>query len=96
VATTAALHTARRLGLTPVLWTCWGRDWTPNATPDRVFRSVRARLSGGGTILLHDSDHCAAPRSWEVTLAALPSILTLCQARGFDVGPLGEHAVRPA
>jgi peptidoglycan-N-acetylglucosamine deacetylase len=93
VATTAALLAARRLGLTPVLWTCWGRDWTPAATPDRIFRSVRARLAGGGTILLHDSDHSAAPRSWEATLAALPSILALCRARGLDVGPLGEHHV---
>jgi peptidoglycan/xylan/chitin deacetylase (PgdA/CDA1 family) len=91
VASTAAVVTARRLGLTPALWTCWGRDWTRNATPDSVYRTVASGLTGGGTVLLHDSDHCAAPRSWEATLGALPGILTLCRVRGLEVGPLGEH-----
>jgi peptidoglycan/xylan/chitin deacetylase (PgdA/CDA1 family) len=94
VASTTALVAAHRLGLIPVLWTCWGRDWTSIATPDRIHRSVARRLAGGGTILLHDSDHYATPRSWEATLAALPGILGLCQARGLAVGPLGEHRVR--
>jgi peptidoglycan/xylan/chitin deacetylase (PgdA/CDA1 family) len=94
VATTAALFAARRLGLTPVLWTCWGRDWTATATPDRVLRSVRRRLAGGGTILLHDSDVTAAPRCWEAMLGALPAILAHCRAEGLTVGPLGEHGVR--
>jgi hypothetical protein len=31
------------------------------------------RLSGGWTVLLHDSDEFAAPRSWDATLAALPA-----------------------
>jgi peptidoglycan/xylan/chitin deacetylase (PgdA/CDA1 family) len=91
VATSSAVVTARRLGLAPVLWTCWGRDWTPNATPDSIFRAVLRKLAGGGTILLHDSDRCAAPRSWEQTLSALPAILTACQARRLAIGPLGEH-----
>jgi peptidoglycan/xylan/chitin deacetylase (PgdA/CDA1 family) len=91
VASTVAVVTARRLGLTPVLWTCWGRDWTRSATADSVHRSVLRKLAGGGTILLHDSDHAAAPRCWESTLAALPGILTVCRVRGLQVGPLGEH-----
>ena len=93
VASTAALGAARRLGLTPVLWTCWGRDWTPAATPDRVYRSVVRRLAGGGTILLHDSDASASPRCWEAMLGALPAILDYCRAQGLAVGPLGEHGV---
>ncbi|MBU2667997.1 polysaccharide deacetylase family protein [Actinoplanes bogorensis] len=95
VASTAALFSARRLGLTPVLWTCWGRDWTAGATPDSVFRAVRRGLRGGGTILLHDSDHAAASRAWEATLGALPAILTHCRVRGFEVGPLGAHGLGP-
>ena len=94
VASTGALVAARRLCLTPVLWTTWGRDWTATATPDRVFRSVRRRLTGGGTILLHDSDASAAPRCWEAMLGALPKILEHCHAEGLAVGPLGEHGVR--
>jgi peptidoglycan/xylan/chitin deacetylase (PgdA/CDA1 family) len=53
---------ARRLGLRPVLWTAWGRDWRADATPASVRASVGADLRGGGTILLHDSDRAAAPR----------------------------------
>jgi peptidoglycan/xylan/chitin deacetylase (PgdA/CDA1 family) len=91
VASTAAVVTARRLGLTPVLWTCWGRDWTGSATAASVERTVLRRLTGGGTVLLHDSDQFAAPRSWEATLGALPGILTACRARGWEVGPLRAH-----
>jgi peptidoglycan/xylan/chitin deacetylase (PgdA/CDA1 family) len=93
VATTAALVEARRLGLRPVLWTCWGRDWTASCTADSVYRSVMRRLDGGGTILLHDNDHAAAPKCWLATLSALPAILTTCSARGLRVGPLREHGI---
>jgi peptidoglycan/xylan/chitin deacetylase (PgdA/CDA1 family) len=93
VASTASLVAARRLGLTPVLWTCWGHDWAPNATPDSISRAALRKLAGGGTILLHDSDHSAAPRSWEATLGALPAILTACRVRGLTVGPIGEHGI---
>jgi peptidoglycan-N-acetylglucosamine deacetylase len=96
VATTTALRAARRLGLTPVLWTCWGRDWTPTTTPDSVFRAVLRKLDGGGTILLHDSDHAAAPRCYEAMLGALPAILTACRLRGLEVGPLTDHGLRAA
>ncbi|MEV6349135.1 polysaccharide deacetylase family protein [Actinoplanes sp. NPDC051851] len=94
VASTAAMIGARRLGLAPVLWTCWGRDWTRRATPESVYHAVRRGLAGGGTILLHDSDVSAAPSCWESMLGALPSILALCRARGYRVGPLGEHGLR--
>ncbi|GAB1644129.1 polysaccharide deacetylase family protein [Krasilnikovia sp. MM14-A1259] len=93
VATTAALYEARRLGLTPVLWTHWGRDWTRRATPGSVARSVLWRPVSGGTILLHDSDHAAVPRCWEATVGALPGILAACRARGLDVGPLRDHGI---
>lgn len=88
----AAAHvSARRLGLTPVLWTCWGEDWTRNATPHSVHRTVTTDLRGGGTILLHDSDCTSAPGSWRSTLGALPLLLDTCARRGFDVGPLRDH-----
>ncbi|TWV55636.1 polysaccharide deacetylase family protein [Streptomyces misionensis] len=82
---------ARRLGLTPVLWTCWGEDWTARATPASVHRTVVRDLRGGGTILLHDSDCTSAPGSWRATLGALPRILDTCDRRGLEVGPLCEH-----
>jgi peptidoglycan/xylan/chitin deacetylase (PgdA/CDA1 family) len=94
VATTPALRHARHLGLHPVLWTCWGRDWTGSCTGDSVHRRVLRRLTGGGTILLHDSDH-AAPKCWVAMLSALPDILAYCAAQRWTVGPLGDHEVTP-
>jgi peptidoglycan/xylan/chitin deacetylase (PgdA/CDA1 family) len=93
VANTAALLEARRLGLQPVLWSTWGRDWTAGCTPDSVYRSVLRKLDRGGTILLHDSDSHAAPKCWLAMLGALPAILTTCRARGLEVGPLAEHGL---
>ncbi|MGH3492510.1 MAG: polysaccharide deacetylase family protein [Sciscionella sp.] len=86
-----ALITARQLGLTPVLWTSWGRDWRAKATPDSVLRTVTATLRGGGTVLLHDSDTQSATGSWRATLGALPRLLDECARRGLRVGPLAEH-----
>ncbi|MFJ4330635.1 MULTISPECIES: polysaccharide deacetylase family protein [unclassified Streptomyces] len=82
---------ARRAGLRPVLWTAWGKDWRHDATPASVRATVAADLDGGGTILLHDTDHASAPGSWRATLGALPDIVRDCRGAGWAVGPLGEH-----
>ncbi|MGZ3114127.1 polysaccharide deacetylase family protein [Streptomyces sp. H62] len=84
---------AHRAGLRPVLWTAWGKDWRPDATPASVRATVAADLRGGGTILLHDTDHASAPGSWRSALGALPGIVRDCREAGLTVGPLGEHAV---
>ncbi|MGI5175988.1 polysaccharide deacetylase family protein [Dactylosporangium sp. CA-152071] len=91
VLTASALRTCRRIGLRPVLWTSWGRDWRARATPTSIVDTVAGRLAGGGTVLLHDSDCTSAPGSWQRTLAALPRIITLARDRGLTVGTLGEH-----
>ncbi|MGC9670792.1 polysaccharide deacetylase family protein [Planosporangium sp. 12N6] len=93
VLTTAALYAARRLDLTPVLWTAWGRDWEARATPESVLTTVTRRLRGGGTVLLHDSDCTSAPGSWRRTLAALPALIDGVRSRGLRLGPLAEHGV---
>ncbi|MET9089514.1 polysaccharide deacetylase family protein [Streptomyces sp. NPDC004237] len=94
VMTTSAHLAGRRLGLTPVLWTCWGEDWRRRATPRSVYDTVLRDLRGGGTILLHDSDCTSATGSWRTTLTALPRILDACQEGGRQVGPLREHGPR--
>ncbi|OIJ65340.1 polysaccharide deacetylase family protein [Streptomyces mangrovisoli] len=93
VMTTAAHLACRRLGMTPVLWTCWGEDWRGRATPRSVQDTVLRDLRGGGTILLHDSDCTSATGSWRTTLAALPGILDVCEEAGWRIGPLREHGV---
>ncbi|MGH3379665.1 MAG: polysaccharide deacetylase family protein [Actinoallomurus sp.] len=87
-----ALRAAHRLGLTPVLWTNWGRDWTRTATPESIHATVTRDLRGGGTVLLHDSDCTSAPDSWRRTLGALPSVLEHVRGRGLTTGPLRDHA----
>ncbi|WP_328559113.1 polysaccharide deacetylase family protein [Streptomyces coelicoflavus] len=82
---------ARRAGLRPVLWTAWGKDWRHDATPASVRATVAADLRGGGTVLLHDTDHASAPGSWRAALGALPDIVRDCREAGLTVGPLGEH-----
>jgi peptidoglycan/xylan/chitin deacetylase (PgdA/CDA1 family) len=97
VATLTALRDARRLGLTPVLWTHWGRDWTGHATAESVLRTATRDLAGGATVLLHDCPAGrAAPDAWRATLGALPGLLDHCTRRGLRVGPLGEHGIATA
>ena len=94
VLTAAALATAARLGLTPVLWSSWGVDWTARATPASVLATVRRDLTGGGTVLLHDSDCTSAPGSWRATLGALPALIDGVRDAGLAIGPLRGHGVR--
>jgi peptidoglycan-N-acetylglucosamine deacetylase len=93
VATAATFAACRKLGLRPVLWSAWGRDWTATATPESVFRLVARDLRGGGTVLLHDSDCTSKPQSWRSTLGALPLLLDHCAEQGWRIGPLREHGL---
>ncbi len=88
-----ALLTARELGLTPVLWGAWGREWVPGATAASVYATLGRDLSGGVTVLLHDSGCTSPPGSWQAGLGALPLLLAECAARGLRVGPVGEHGL---
>ncbi|MEV7795070.1 polysaccharide deacetylase family protein [Streptomyces sp. NPDC087512] len=84
---------SRRAGLRPVLWTAWGKDWRADATPASVRATLAADLRGGGTVLLHDTDHASAPGSWRSALGALPGLVADCRTAGLTVGPLAEHGV---
>ncbi|WP_309550457.1 hypothetical protein [Streptomyces argyrophylli] len=92
---TAAHLAARRLGRTPVLWPCWGADWTARATAESVHSTVARDLDGGATILLHDSDRTSAPGARHPALDALPRILDTYAERGFEVGLLCDHGWPP-
>jgi peptidoglycan/xylan/chitin deacetylase (PgdA/CDA1 family) len=95
VLSTAALVHARRLRLSPVLWTAWGREWVPGSTPDMVYATLTRDLSGGGTVLLHDSDCTSPPGSWRAALGALPMLLDECDRRGLRAGPIADHGIGP-
>ena len=70
-----ALSLVRELGLAPLLWSRWGRDWGKRETPELIERRATRELSAGDVVLLHDADHYSAPGSWSRTAAALPSVL---------------------
>jgi peptidoglycan/xylan/chitin deacetylase (PgdA/CDA1 family) len=89
----SALAACADLGLRPVLWTAWGRDWTARASAESVRRTVARGRAAGATVLLHDSDCTAAPGAWRATLGALPDLLRDWRAAGLTVGPLAEHVV---
>jgi peptidoglycan/xylan/chitin deacetylase (PgdA/CDA1 family) len=88
-AVTLATRAAAALaGVSVVLWTTWGRDWRPAATPVTIVRDVTHHLSGGAIILLHDGDYYSG-RSWRATFDALPSVILAARSRGLHVGQIG-------
>jgi peptidoglycan/xylan/chitin deacetylase (PgdA/CDA1 family) len=76
------LRATRELGLEPLLWSRWGKDWRKWTTPERIAARATRELRGGDVILLHDADHYSSKDSWRRTVAALPEILRLAQPTG--------------
>jgi peptidoglycan/xylan/chitin deacetylase (PgdA/CDA1 family) len=93
VLTGDAALAARLLGLRPVLWTAWGRDWTAAASPRSVEDTIAPGIRGGATLLLHDAGYDAAPGAWRSAVGALPGVIDRARALGYRVGPLAEHGV---
>jgi peptidoglycan-N-acetylglucosamine deacetylase len=91
VLTGPSVVAARQLGLRPVLWTAWARDWTSRATADSVLTRLTPGLTGGATLLLHDADYTTAPGAWRATVTAIPRLVELARRRGLRLGPLREH-----
>jgi peptidoglycan/xylan/chitin deacetylase (PgdA/CDA1 family) len=80
-----ALLTVRRLGLRPLLWSRWGRDWVARATPEAIAGRVTRGLRNRDVVLLHDADHYSSADSWRRTVAALPLVLESVDAAGFSL-----------
>jgi peptidoglycan-N-acetylglucosamine deacetylase len=80
----ASLEITRRLGLQPLMWSRWGKDWRRLTTPDRIARRVLRHLQAGDVILLHDCDSYSAKRSHLRTAAALPAILGTLKSAELD------------
>jgi peptidoglycan/xylan/chitin deacetylase (PgdA/CDA1 family) len=75
VYSSAGLDAARALGLSPLLWSRWGKDWRKFTTPARIAARATRDLGSGDVILLHDADFYSARRSHTRTVRALPEIL---------------------
>lgn len=78
----ASLRIAREeLGLQPLLWARWGKDWRKWTTPGAIARRViEDGVRAGDVILLHDADFYSARGSHRRTAAALPEILKKLQS----------------
>ena len=70
----AGLRLSSELGLEPLLWSKWGRDWERRATPESITARVTEGIRPGDVVLLHDADHYSAPGSWQRTAAAIGPI----------------------
>jgi peptidoglycan-N-acetylglucosamine deacetylase len=90
-----ALVAARGLGVRPVLWTAWGRDWRAAATGASVVDDLYGGGDvDGGTLLLHDSDVTSDAGAWRSTVAALPLLAERLDSGGVEVRTVGEHVRR--
>ena len=75
------MREVRSAGLTPWLWSKWGRDWRRKATAETIAVDATADLTDGDVLLLHDGDDYSAAGSHLRTVAALPAILNAVEAR---------------
>ena len=69
------LAAARELGLRPLLWSRWGKDWRKFTTPGRIYTRAGEGVVPGDVILLHDADFYSSRNSHRHTAAALGLIL---------------------
>jgi peptidoglycan-N-acetylglucosamine deacetylase len=78
------LEIAQGAGLSPLLWSRWGKDWRRFTTPPRIAARATRELLPGDVILLHDADFYSSRNSHRRTLAALPLIVAELRRRGLD------------
>ena len=80
----AALLSVRRRGWTPLLWSRWGREWEPGASPEQVARRATTPLAAGDVVLLHDASYYGVPGFANIAARALPAILEVLARRGLE------------
>jgi peptidoglycan/xylan/chitin deacetylase (PgdA/CDA1 family) len=80
----AGLRAVREAGLSPLLWSRWGKDWRKFTTPGRIVGRVTRAIIGGDVILLHDADFYSSRHSHQKTVAALGPLLSELKRRKLD------------
>jgi peptidoglycan-N-acetylglucosamine deacetylase len=80
----AGLRAVREAGLSPLLWSRWGKDWRKFTTAERIARRAGRAIISGDVILLHDADFYGARYSHRRTVAALGPLLSELKRRKLD------------
>jgi peptidoglycan-N-acetylglucosamine deacetylase len=78
------LRATTELGLRPLLWSLWGKDWRKHTTAARIARRATHGVQAGDVILLHDADYYSARDSHQRTVQALPAIIAELKLRKLD------------
>jgi peptidoglycan-N-acetylglucosamine deacetylase len=91
----SGLRLIRELGLEPLLWSKWGRDWARGATATTIADHATVGIRAGDVLLLHDADHYGAHDSWRATAAALPLIVDRIGAVGLEAAAVSTPTASP-
>ena len=75
-------------GLTGVMWTAIGRDWTLPAP--QIIRKLRRATRPGAILCLHDGRELAHRPDIAPTLAAIAELLPWWEDEGYELLPLSE------
>jgi peptidoglycan/xylan/chitin deacetylase (PgdA/CDA1 family) len=80
----------RARGLKLIMWSATGYDW--KLQTEGVVSSTLRELKPGAVVLLHDGHNVAPPETIDRsnTVAALPAIIDLARAAGYEFVPLTE------
>ncbi len=85
----AAAEVCQELGMTPVYWSAWGRDWE-NLAASRIAEIASGQLDDGAILLLHDSARYGRRSSAMPTARAIPLIAAQAAERGIALVSLRE------
>ena len=87
------LHTARSVGLAPILWNIAAYDWN-GAPADQIVRRISRRIQGGDVMLLHDGGHKAMGADRAQTVKATDMLLQRYVKAGFEFVSIPEMMAR--
>jgi peptidoglycan/xylan/chitin deacetylase (PgdA/CDA1 family) len=66
-----------------VMWNILAGDWVPGLSPEKCFRRMKNKISGGDIIVLHESE-----KAWERMSYCLPRLLEDFSTAGYSFLPI--------
>jgi peptidoglycan-N-acetylglucosamine deacetylase len=87
--TPLVLRTVRQLGMTPVLWSVTGYDWSATSAAD-ITQQVTRQVRGGDVILLHDGGHKHMGVDRSHTVQAVDDLLHRYKEEGYAFRAVSE------